>query len=329
MKFWKKKKVLVVGGAGFIGSHTVDMLVDNKAKVIVVDHLSARKTKNCNPYARYYRLDAASPKLVRIFAKEKPEYVFMFAALNNIPLSRERPALDAASIFGLLNVLGNCVAYRVKKILYSSSGFIYGNTMRLSTPESSPLCPDSPYNISKIAGENYLKFFRSYYGLPYVILRYGTVYGPRQTAGAIRDYIQKIYQNERAEIYGTRSRDCIYVKDIAAANIVAMERDVKGAEPIFNIATGKDIELATVYKIIARMLGRPDNHPILLPARAGEIDRFCLDVRKAKRVLGFSPRVSLERGLIETIHWFLKNEQPHRRAVRYSGEQTIKNRHGK
>ncbi|MDO8500062.1 MAG: NAD-dependent epimerase/dehydratase family protein [bacterium] len=309
MKFWKNKKVLVVGGAGFIGSHTVDALLAYKAKIVVVDHLSARKKYSRDVRAKYYNLDAASSRLAHIFIKEKPEYVFMFAALNNIPLSRERPSLDAASILGLLNVLENCVRYRAKKILYSSSGFIYGNTLKLPTPEGSPLSADSPYNISKIASENYLKFFHSYYSLPYVILRYGTVYGPRQTAGAIRGYIQKIYRNERAEIYGGKSRDCIYVKDVAEANIAAMEQDVKNAEPIFNIATGKEIKLTAVYKIITRVLGRPDNHPILLPARAGEIDRFCLDVRKAKRVLGFSPRVSLERGLTETVQWFLKNQK--------------------
>ncbi|MFY9462536.1 MAG: NAD-dependent epimerase/dehydratase family protein [Candidatus Sungiibacteriota bacterium] len=308
-KFWKNKKVLVVGGAGFIGSHTVDALLKYGAKVVIVDNLSNGKKENCSPHARFYRLDAASTKIAAVFDRERPDYVYLFAALVNVPLGLKHPSHDAKSIIALVNVLENCVQYGVKKVLYSSSGFIYGNAVRRPTSESAPLQPLSPYSISKAAGESYLKFFHSYYGLPYVILRYGTVYGSRQVSGAVADYIRKICRNERAEIYGTKTRDYVHVADVVAANIAAMRANIGGHEAVFNIATGKETHLAKLYAMIARVLGKPGNKPVLRPARSGEIDRFCLDTRKAKKMIRFSPRVPLERGLAETIRWFLKNQK--------------------
>ena len=303
-KFWKNKRVLVAGGAGFIGSHTVDALIAAGGRVSVVDDLSTGRREHVHPRARFYRMATVSPRLEAVFRRERPHHVFALAAVSSPPVSVEDPLRDVAGLAGLINLLELARRYKVKKVLYSSSGFIYGNSKRLPTPESEPFQPLAPYNVSKFASEQYLKFYREHYGLPSVILRYSTVYGPRQLSRVIADYITKISRGRRAEIYGIKTRDYVYVSDVVAANLRAMEaRDYRG-EPVFNIGSGRETNLADVYRAIAGILGQDDNRPIRKPAKPGEVDRFWLSIRRARRVLGFRPRIALAEGLRKTVAWF-------------------------
>lgn len=306
--FWKNKKVLVVGGAGFIGSHTADELIRRGARVAIVGKSTAKEYKKAgryiNPRAKYYHANAASPADIRkVFRKERPNFVMNFAALTDIPLAIRQPLRDAESILVIVNVLENAVRFGVKKILHASSGFIYGNTKRIPTPETESPRPLNPYTISKMACENYLKFFHSQHGLPFVALRYANVYGPRRKTGAIPYFIRQIVRGEPTEIYGKKTRDCIFVSDIVRANLLAFEKNTKGVEPIFNIGSGRETDFIEFHSIIKKILGKPAELR-LLPERPGEVDRMCLDVSQAKRILGFTPRVGLKDGLTRTIRWY-------------------------
>lgn len=303
--FWKNKKVLLVGGAGFIGSHTADALVARGARITIVDDFSTGKRAYCNPAARIYRGNAASvPLLTRVFAKEKPDFVMIFAALVDVPVAIRHPVRAAESVMVTVNVLQHSVEHGVRKVLYASSGYIYGNAKEWPTSERSPFRPLNPYSISKSACEYFLGFFSRHYGLPYVAMRYAPAYGPRRTIGPIADYIRHILRGDSAEIYGRKTRDYIYIGDIVRANLLAMEKPIRGEDPVFNIGTGKEVRLDEVYREIARIAGQPDNRPILKATKRSEVERFVLDVGKAKRVLGFQARVSLAEGLAKTIEWF-------------------------
>lgn len=308
-RFWKNKRVLVAGGAGFIGSHTVDALIAEGARVSVVDDLSTGRRAYVHHRARFYRMQTASPRLEAVFRRERPHYVFALAAVSSPPISVEDPLRDAAGLVGLINLLERSRRHKVRKVLYSSSGFTYGNARHLPTPESEPFQSLAPYNISKFASEQYLEFYREHYGLASVVLRYSTVYGPRQLSRVIGDYITKISRGERAEIYGTKTRDYVYVSDVVAANLRAMEvRDYRG-EPVFNIGSGQETNLADVYRAIARILGQADNRPVHKPPKPGEVDRFWVDIRRARKILGFRPRVALAKGLQKTVEWFLHQRE--------------------
>lgn len=304
-QFWRNKKVLVVGGAGFIGSHTVDELLARGAKVAVFDDLSTGRRANCKAEASFYRGDIVSvSSVLRVFNKEKPDYVFNFAAVAHVPWSIEDPLRDAKSITGLINILNHAVRFKVRKIIHASSGFIYGNAKRYPTPESEPLQPLNPYSVSKAACEDYLKFFYLHHGLPFAVLRYSTVYGPRRIDGAIPYYLRCISSGKQAEIYGSKTRDMIFISDVVRANILAMEKEC-GSNPVFNIGSGREYYLSDIYSLIAKLLGRPGLKGRFLPERQGEVERFYLDAKKAKRVLGFSARIPLHDGLRKTIEWFV------------------------
>ncbi|RJQ36787.1 NAD-dependent epimerase/dehydratase family protein [Candidatus Parcubacteria bacterium] len=303
-KFWNHRRVLVAGGAGFIGSHTVDALVAQGARVAVVDDLSSGRRENVHPNVRFYRMPTASRALGNVFRREKPEYVFAFAAVSNPPVSIVEPLRDVAGLAGLLNLLEFSRAHTAKRVLYASSGYIYGNAGRFPTPETEPFQPLAPYNISKFAGEQYLKFYREHHGLDSVILRYSTVYGPRQVSRVIEDYILKISNGRRAAIYGAKTRDYVHVTDIVRANLAAMEIRGYRGDPVFNIGSGKETDMADLYAALAAILGRPNNRPIRKPPKPAEVDRFWVDIRRARRILGYRPTVKLTDGLSETVAWF-------------------------
>lgn len=256
-----------------------------------------------NRRARFYRLDMASPRLAHVFCTERPRIVFVFAAIPRVQLTIKDPMKDAEGILGIINVLENSVRIGAKKVVYSSSGFIYGNAKRVPVVEREPFQPLAPYNISKFACENYLRFFHSYYGLDYVILRYATVYGPRQTSGAMLYYIQTIKRNRPPEIYGKKTRDYIFISDVVRANLAAVERATHRVDPVFNIAVGRETRIEDLCGMIAATLGKPMPKLRMLPSIPGEVDRYFLDTRKARRVLSFRPRVPLPAGLKKTIAW--------------------------
>jgi UDP-glucose 4-epimerase len=294
----KNKKILVTGGAGFIGSHTVDKLIAKGAKVVVIDNLTTGRKENINPGAKFYQMNIADPKLENIFKKEKSEIIYHFAFNVLVPKSVENPLVDIDSIGGSLNILKNAIKYEVKKIIFSSSGFIYGNNPNLPVKETEPFDPVSPYSIAKYTVENYLKFFKKTYNLSYVILRYAAVYGPRQVTGAMADYIRKLASGKQAEIWGdgTKTRDYIYIDDVVRANLLALELPDDFEDPVFNIGTGKEKTLNELYKKIAKFL-KKEPKPIYLPDRPGEQVRYCLDYSKIKKALGWEPKCSLDNGL--------------------------------
>ena len=298
-----------MGGAGFIGSHTVDELLRRGARVAIVGRSTAKEYKKAgkhlNPRAKFYNADGASAAdMKRVFKKVKPDFVMNFAALTDIPLAIREPLRDAESILIVINILENAVRFGSKKILHASSGFIYGNAKRIPTPETEPPQLTNPYAISKMACENYLKFFNAQYGLAFVALRYASVYGPRRKTGAIPYYIRQIIRGKPVEIYGKKTRDCIFISDVVRANLLAFEKSIDGTEPIFNIGSGQETDLIKLHAVIKKFLGKPQAKAQRLNTRPGEVDRMRLDIQKAKKVLGFKSVVGLEDGLRQTVEWY-------------------------
>ena len=292
------KKILVTGGAGFIGSHTVDALIKKGAQVIIVDNLVTGKKENLNPGAKFYKLDCASPKLEKIFAKEKPDYVYHFAFNVLVPKSIDNPIMDARSIIASLNVIKNCHRFKIKKIVFSSSSFIYGNVKKRPINENQPMSPVSPYSISKYTVENYLEYYRQTFGLRSVIFRYASVYGPRQITGAMADYIRQLKAGKQAEIWGDgkKTRDYIFVEDVVRANLKALEVSDDFDAPIFNLGTATETTLNDLYFKIAKVLNKKAE-PIYHQARPGEQNFQSLDASKAEKYLGWKAETSLEEGL--------------------------------
>jgi len=298
----KNKKILVTGGAGFIGSHIVDYLINNGADVFIIDNLCTGKKENLNSKAKFYELNIADLKVIDIIQKEKPEIIYHFAFNVLVPKSVENPLIDMDSIFGSLNILTAAQKCKTKKIIFSSSGFVYGNTLDLPVKENAPIDPISPYVVAKCAVENYLEFFNKAYDLPYVVFRNAAVYGPRQITGAMADYIRKLKANEQADIWGdgNKTRDYIYIDDVINANILALDLSDDFENPVFNLGSGKETTLNELYLKIANILGKKAD-PIYHPDRPGEQIRYCLDGKKAQKILGWKIKYNLDDGLKKII----------------------------
>ena len=304
--------VLVTGGAGFIGSHLVDALVEKGYGVIVVDNLSSGKVSNLNSYALFYEQSVEDEEMMeRIFSLHKPEYVFHFAAQASVAVSVREPSRDAkVNILGSLVLLEKSVKYGVKKFIFSSTGgAIYGEEVKVfPTPETEIPKPVSPYGIAKLCVEKYLEFFAREYGLKYTSLRYSNVYGPRQDpygeAGVVAIFVERMLKDEPVLIYGDGEyvRDYVYVKDVVEANLLAMER---GDNEVFNIGTGRGTTVNELFRMLKELTGyRRD--PVYAPPRKGDVRKSVLDCRKAKEILGWEPKVSLEEGLAMTVEYFRK-----------------------
>jgi len=313
----KAKKILVTGGAGFIGSHLVDALIERGHKVVVIDNLSTGKKENINKKAKFYKIDICSPKIGEIFKKEKPEICFHFAAQINLRKSVENPLFDAkVNILGSLNIIQNFIKHQTLNIKHSrfifasTGGAIYGEAKKIPTPENHPASPISPYGIAKLTVENYLKFYKENFGLKFVSLRFSNVYGPRQDpkgeAGVVAIFIEKLLKGERPTIFGNgnQTRDFIFVEDVVSACLKTME--YKGEKEIFNIGTGIETSINELYKIISELL-KTKIKPKYAPPKAGDLKRSSLDISLVKRELKWKPRHNLEKGLQKTINWF-KNQ---------------------
>jgi len=295
-------KVLVTGGAGFIGSHTVDALIAGGAEVAVVDNCSTGDRQNLNPRARAYLLNLADAELEHVVAEERPQVIFHFAYFVKVPESLKNPMLDMDVLQGSLRMLQKSAELGVGRIVLASSGFLYGNTPHLPATEELPIDPITPYVVTKHAIENYLEFYRKTYGLAYTIVRYAAIYGPRQVTGAMADYIRKLATGQQAEIWGdgTKTRDYVYIDDVVRANLLALDVPRTHPKPVFNIGTGIETTLNTVYQKIAAIIGA-EARPIYHPDRPGEQMRYCLDNSKARRELGWEPKVGLDEGLRRTV----------------------------
>jgi UDP-glucose 4-epimerase len=302
-------KILVTGGAGFIGSHVVDRYVAVGHQVVVVDDLSSGQRPFVNPAAKFYELDIRSPRLAEVFEAERPEVVNHHAAQAEVRRSVEDPEFDASvNILGFLNLLVGCRAVSVRRVIYvSSGGAVYGDTTVLPTPEDHPTQPASPYGISKLTGEHYLTCWGALHGIRGVALRYANVYGPRQNphgeAGVVAIFSHRLLRGEPAIINGDgqQTRDYVYVGDVAEVNLRALDHpDVTGA---LNIGTGLETSVVDLFRRLRDVAG-VQGEPAHGPPKAGEQRRSVLDTTRAARLLGWTPRVTLDEGLQLTVDHF-------------------------
>ncbi|MEW5761885.1 MAG: NAD-dependent epimerase/dehydratase family protein [Bacillota bacterium] len=307
-------RILVTGGAGFIGSHVVDALLAAGHEVTVVDNLSAGKRENLNPAARFYHMDICAPELAEVFRAGKFDVVNHHAAQIDVRRSVAAPGEDArVNIQGLLNVLENCLRYGVRGVIFASSGgVVYGEPQELPVAEDYPKGPLSPYGVSKLTSEYYLYCFARVRGLPYVALRYANVYGPRQDpageAGVVAIFGHRMLAGETPVIYGDgeQLRDYVYVGDVVRANLLALEKIDRDGEPAslddraYNIGTGRGTSVNELFRLLAGITGYAGK-PAYAPERPGELKRIFLDAAKARRELGWAPQVSLPEGLARTL----------------------------
>ncbi len=301
-------KILVTGGAGFIGSWIVDFLIDEDYEIIVIDNLSTGNKENLNSKVKFYELDIRDKKLIEIFENEKPDYVFHLAAQINVRESIKNPLEDCEiNILGTLNLLNCCIKTGVRKIIFSSTGgAIYGDNCKIPTPETEKENPNSPYGIAKLSIEKYLEFYKNVYDLDYVALRYSNVYGPRQNskgeAGVIAIFIDKILSGEQPIINGTgeQTRDYVYVKDVANANLLALK--LLG---IFNVGAGIETSVNEIFNRIVKEMGKNGENikEIHGDAIKGEQLRSCLDANKLIKE-GWKINYDLNNGLRETVSYF-------------------------
>lgn len=306
-------KVLVTGGAGFIGSHVVDALIEQGCEVAIVDNLSNGVIDNVNPRARFYEVDILALELAMVFEKERPEVVNHQAAQMAIKRSVDDPRYDAEqNILGSLNLILQCLAFGVRKIIYASSGgAVYGEPRYRPTDEEHLVNPLSQYGISKHTVEHYLQLYGTQQGLGYVVLRYSNVYGPRQNprgeAGVVAIFAGQMLNGERPTIFGKgdKTRDYIHVTDVVAANLLAMERS---RNIICNIGTGVETSDQAIFDTLAEIIGYKGS-PRYGQVRSGEIFRICLDYSRAERELGWRPRISLREGLSQTVDYFKNNRK--------------------
>ena len=299
------RNVLITGGAGFIGSHLVDALLARRCRVAILDDFSTGREENLNPGATLYTLSTTDREgVLKVFEKERPELVYQLAANTNVPRSVTDPLYDFQTLHGAVNVIDACRHHPVSKIVYVSSGFIYGNTKNKPIRESEPFIPISPYSITKKTIESYLLFYNDVYRVPFVVVRPATIYGPRQTFGAMADYVRKLAAGSQAEIYGDgrKTRDYVFVKDAVAALLAAPGVPDDFPDPVFNMGTGKETSLNELYFAIARLLGK-SAEPIYLPPRPGELDKYSLDATKLRNTLGWEPTYPLAKGLEETLRF--------------------------
>ena len=311
-------KILVTGGAGFIGSNVVDEYINLGHEVIVVDDLSTGFKHNVNPKAKFYEMDILSNQIEKVFEKEKPDIVNHHAAQISVPVSVQNPQFDTeVNVVGFLNILQNCVKFKVKKvILISSGGAIYGEAEEYPTTENYNPIPLSPYAINKYVCEKYLHFYFHQYGLNYTVLRYANVFGPRQIphgeAGVVSIFITNFKENKESFLYAFEDepdgmvRDYVYMKDVVQANVIALNKGDSGA---FNIGTNLETTTGKLYREISKQMN-VNVEPIRAEARPGDIRKSCLNIEKAKNELGWEPKYSLQKGIKETINFFInKNKE--------------------
>jgi UDP-glucose 4-epimerase len=307
-------KVLITGGAGFIASHVVDGYLAEGHEVVVVDDLSRGSRRNAPTGVAFYQADVRSrTALEEVFRKEKPEVVNHHAAHIDVRSSVSDPIFDAeCNTLGSIHLLELAVKYQVRRFVYASTGgAIYGEPKVLPATEETPVLPLAPYGISKHVVEHYLYTYRLLYGLPYVVLRYGNVYGPRQSskgeAGVVAIFCEQMLRKTTPTIYGdgTKTRDYVEVTDLVRANVRALSA---GDGEIFNIATGIATTDYEVFTAVREALGIAPFEPKHAPKRPGEVDHIVLSVDKARAKLGWQPQVELRQGIKRTAEWFRKQE---------------------
>lgn len=315
-------KILVTGGAGFIGSNVVDGYIQAGHDVAVVDDLSTGSRENLNPRARFYQADVRAGDVLEIMAKEKPVILNHHAAQISVPLSVSDPVKDAdINIIGLLNLLQAAVQNHVKKVIFiSSGGAIYGEATEYPTSESCFPEPQSPYAISKWVSECYLAWYKQAYGLEFTVLRYANVYGPRQIphgeAGVVSIFMENLVNGRPSTLHHFPEdeegmiRDYCFVLDVVKANLMALQT---GDGEVFNIGTGVETKTLSLYRVIYDAVRdlRPETpsslaHPRLMEARPGDLKRSCLVASRAAAGLGWVPETDIPTGIRMTLRWWLE-----------------------
>jgi len=302
-------KIVVTGGAGFIGSNIVDELIAKKHTVTIIDNLATGNIRNVNKKAKFYKVSVCDKKEIdKIFEKEKFDVVIHLAAQLDVRKSVADPCFDAdVNIKGTLNILEACKNNKVKKIIFSSSGgTIYGECGLKAPDEKVFANPLSPYGVAKLSVEHYIKAYSALYGLKYTILRYANVYGPRQDvngeAGVVAIFIGKMTSNKEVFVFGDgkQLRDYVYVKDVVSANVKAL---TKGNNEIINIGTQKTFSVNQLVKELSKIINYQQK-AIYKPKRSGELFKSFLNISKAKKVLGWEPKVDIVKGLKNTVDYF-------------------------
>jgi len=303
-------RIMVTGGAGFIGSHIADAYLAAGHEVLVLDALwehGGGKRQNVAPRALFVHMDIRDEAITRIFQEFKPEIVSHHAAQASVAIGSRDPVYDAqVNVVGLLNVLENSVRNGVKKIIYASSGATFGTPERLPMNETTPQRPESPYGITKMVGEHYLRFYQQERGLDFTSLRYGNVYGPRQDpngeAGVIAIFIARFLakQDVRIDSDGEQTRDYVYVRDVTEANLASLER---GSAGLYCIGTNARTSVNEIYRQLCDVTGfeAPIEHA---PKRPGDARDAQFDYALAKKELAWEPNTQLRDGIRETYEYF-------------------------
>lgn len=300
-------RILVTGGAGFIGSNLVDELIKYGHQVFVIDNLSTGKYQNVNPESEFIKLDINDTKIGETVLKIKPDYIFHLAAQTSISKSIASPKEDfRTNLTALVPILEAAVKSKVKKFIFPSSAAVYGDSKKLPITEDSPKNPSSPYGISKLCAELLISSYQKLYGLPYVIFRFANVYGPRQDSsqegGVVSIFIKNILSGQPITIFGDgkQTRDFIFVSDVVRANMMVLEKNTMG---IFNVSTGEETSINILSEKIAKYIKKKikKTHK---PARNLEIKESSLSSDKIKKEINWSPATGIDEGLIRTINFF-------------------------
>ncbi|MFH1732198.1 MAG: NAD-dependent epimerase/dehydratase family protein [Planctomycetota bacterium] len=302
------KKAIVTGGAGFIGSHICDALIERGIEVAVIDNLSSGKKQNLAPDAAFYEVDIRDESVRDIFAKEKPNCLFHLAAQMDVRKSVADPMYDASvNIGGTANLLEAGRAGGLEKTIYAATGgAMYGEPKVLPADENTPIEPLCPYGISKGAAEHYLELYRKLYGMNYTSLRFPNVYGPRQDphgeAGVVAIFSQLMLSGKRPKIFGdgTMTRDYVYVGDVVEANMLALDN---GGGMAMNLGRGTEITVQQIFDGVRDAVGC-DIEPDYVPERLGEVAHISLDASLAKKTLGWEPKVELLDGLARAVDFY-------------------------
>ena len=301
-------RIVVTGAAGFIASHIVDAYIKEGHEVHVIDDFSTGQRANLNPRATVHTLDISAPEAAALVREFKPAVLSHHAAQMDVRRSVEDPTFDArTNILGFVNLLEAAKVAGVKKVIFSSSGgAVYGDQEPIPANEEHATLPLSPYGVSKLAGELYLGYYHSAFGLPYVALRYANVYGPRQSskgeAGVVAIFISRLLAGEPPVINGDgrQTRDYVYVADVVRANLSALATSYVGA---VNIGTGIETDVVTICEGLRAGVGFR-SAAVHGPAKAGEQRRSCLDISLARKVLDWCPEMDLKTGLERTVAYY-------------------------
>lgn len=299
-----KHHILIIGGAGFIGHATVDAFHRDGYEVTIVDNLSTSVATDHNKNYRFYISDAADfSQLAKIFANHKFTHVLILSSVVEVPLTLADPPSIAPGVQSTINALELCRRHDVRRVIYGSSGFVYGNQLRQPYTEASQLIPENPYNISKIFGEQMCNFYTFAHGLNIFVLRYAPVYGPRRMIGPIADFIKRAGFAQSVSINPKVKRDYIFVDDVARANLVAANSDAT-LHGTYNICTGQPVYLADIYKTICKISCVTEAPIEIRETIKGEIIEFVMDPIFASERINYRAEIHIEEGLRRTIEWY-------------------------